>query len=163
MRLHAHLFRHNFLTEKALDGENPSVVKRWAGHKKYEMTEYYFGIAQDKLAAIQPKRWTLAGMQLPGQKRLGGKQKASSPPRAELPPSNVGRQLCHACHASRQLRRQGIRESGAGSPRRISRTGSCLHWCAGNPPRRARGGLAGTLPELASGDLPRTLDISAGQ
>jgi integrase len=37
MRLHAHLFRHNFLTEKALDGENPSLVKRWAGHKKYEM------------------------------------------------------------------------------------------------------------------------------
>jgi integrase len=55
MRLHAHLFRHNFLTEKALDGENPSLVKRWAGHKKYEMTDYYFGIAEDKLAAIQPR------------------------------------------------------------------------------------------------------------
>jgi site-specific recombinase XerD len=61
LRLHAHLFRHNFLTEKALDGENPSLVKRWAGHKKYEMTDYYFGIAEDKLAAIQPRQSTLAG------------------------------------------------------------------------------------------------------
>ena len=31
------------MTEKALDGENPSIVRRWAGHKSYEMTDYYFG------------------------------------------------------------------------------------------------------------------------
>ena len=31
-RLHAHLFRHDYITRKALDGENPSVLKRWVGH-----------------------------------------------------------------------------------------------------------------------------------
>lgn len=62
MPLHPHLFRHNFLTEKALDGENPSMVRRWAGHKSYEMTDYYFGLAEAKLAAIKPKQSTLAGL-----------------------------------------------------------------------------------------------------
>ncbi len=56
IHIHPHLFRHNFLTEKALDGENPSLVRRWAGHRSYEMTDYYFGLAEAKLAAIKPKR-----------------------------------------------------------------------------------------------------------
>jgi site-specific recombinase XerD len=60
--IHPHFFRHNFLTEKALDGENPSMVRRWAGHRSYEMTDYYFGLADAKLAAIQPTRSTLAGV-----------------------------------------------------------------------------------------------------
>lgn len=60
--IHPHLFRHNFLTEKALDGENPSMVRRWAGHRSYEMTDYYFGVAESKLAAIKPKQSTLAGL-----------------------------------------------------------------------------------------------------
>jgi integrase len=60
--IHPHLFRHNFLTEKALDGENPSMVRRWAGHKSYEMTDYYFGLAEAKLAAIKAKQSTLAGV-----------------------------------------------------------------------------------------------------
>jgi hypothetical protein len=30
------------------------------------MTDYYFGIADDKLAAIQPRQSTLAGIELPG-------------------------------------------------------------------------------------------------
>lgn len=64
VRIHPHLFRHNFLTEKALDGENPSMVRRWAGHRKYEMTDYYFGLAEAKLAAIKPKQSTLAGLQI---------------------------------------------------------------------------------------------------
>ncbi|MCC7368857.1 MAG: tyrosine-type recombinase/integrase [Chloroflexi bacterium] len=64
LRIHPHLFRHNFLTEKALDGENPSMVRRWAGHRKYEMTDYYFGLAEAKLAAIKPKQSTLAGLQI---------------------------------------------------------------------------------------------------
>ncbi len=62
IHIHPHLFRHNFLTEKALDGENPSLVRRWAGHRSYEMTDYYFGLAEAKLAAIKPKRSSLAGM-----------------------------------------------------------------------------------------------------
>ena len=84
VRIHPHLFRHNFLTEKALDGENPSMVRRWAGHRKYEMTDYYFGLAEAKLAAIKPKQSTLAGLQiLPKTRRT--KQGA---PRGqnELPP-----------------------------------------------------------------------------
>lgn len=60
--IHPHLFRHNFLTEKALDGENPSMVRRWAGHRSYEMTDYYFGLAEAKLAAIKPKQSALAGL-----------------------------------------------------------------------------------------------------
>ena len=62
--IHPHLFRHNFLTEKALDGENPSMVRRWAGHKSYEMTDYYFSLAEAKLAAIKPKQSTLVGVSL---------------------------------------------------------------------------------------------------
>jgi len=77
VHIHAHLFRHNFLTEKALDGENPSIVRRWAGHKTYEMTDYYFGIADDKLAAIQPRQSTLAGIQLPG---LNGRRNHNANP-----------------------------------------------------------------------------------
>ena len=76
LHLHPHLFRHNFLTEKALDGENPSMVRRWAGHRKYEMTDYYFGLAEAKLAAIKPKQSTLAGLSvLP--KKAGRARKAA--------------------------------------------------------------------------------------
>jgi integrase len=60
--IHPHLFRHDFLTEKALDGENPSMVRRSAGHRSYEMTDYYLGLAEAKLAAIKPKQSTLAGL-----------------------------------------------------------------------------------------------------
>jgi site-specific recombinase XerD len=42
VRIHPDFFRHNFLTEKPLDGERPSMVRRWAGHRSYEMTDYYF-------------------------------------------------------------------------------------------------------------------------
>ncbi|MDE3075171.1 MAG: tyrosine-type recombinase/integrase [Chloroflexota bacterium] len=87
IHIHPHLFRHNFLTEKALDGENPSLVRRWAGHRSYEMTDYYFGLAEAKLAAIQPKRSTLGGMAVLPSKRgrpRGSKNRQSghgSPPR----------------------------------------------------------------------------------
>jgi integrase/recombinase XerC len=81
LRLHPHLFRHNFLTEKALVGENPSMVRRWAGHRKYEMTDYYFGLAEAKLAAIKPKQSTLAGLSiLP--KKAGRVRKTASAPKA---------------------------------------------------------------------------------
>ena len=69
IHIHPHLFRHNFLTEKALDGENPSIVRRWAGHKSYEMTDYYFGLADAKLAAIKPKQSTLAGLTILPERR----------------------------------------------------------------------------------------------
>src|SRR5436309_13732633 len=69
VRIHPHLFRHNFLTEKALDGENPSLVRRWAGHRSYEMTDYYFGLAEAKLAAIKPKRSSLGGLAVLPTKR----------------------------------------------------------------------------------------------
>ncbi|MGH2364968.1 MAG: tyrosine-type recombinase/integrase [Chloroflexota bacterium] len=72
VHIHPHLFRHNFLTEKALDGENPSIVRRWAGHKSYEMTDYYFGLADQKMAAIRPKRSSLAGIS-PLRKKPGRK------------------------------------------------------------------------------------------
>jgi integrase/recombinase XerC len=75
--IHLHLFRHNFLTEKALDGENPSMVRRWAGHKSYEMTDYYFGLAEAKLAAIKPKQSTLAGVSLL-RKKAGRPRRAAS-------------------------------------------------------------------------------------
>ena len=42
VRIHPDFFRDNFLTEKPLDGERPSMVRRWAGHRSYEMTDYYF-------------------------------------------------------------------------------------------------------------------------
>jgi integrase/recombinase XerD len=64
MALHPHLFRHNFLTEKALDGENPSIVRRWAGHRRFASTGFYFGLAEVKLAAIEPKQSTLAGLSI---------------------------------------------------------------------------------------------------
>lgn len=73
--------RHNFLTEKALDGENPSIVRRWAGHKTYAMTDYYFGIAEDKLAATQPRQSTLSGIHLPS---LNDRKKRSSRPASDL-------------------------------------------------------------------------------
>jgi integrase/recombinase XerD len=57
--LHAHLFRHDYITRKALDGENPSVLKRWVGHRTFAMTDRYFGIAASKLAAVRPKHSVL--------------------------------------------------------------------------------------------------------
>lgn len=57
--LHAHLFRHDYITRKALDGENPSVLKRWVGHRTFAMTDRYFGIAATRLAAVRPKRSVL--------------------------------------------------------------------------------------------------------
>ncbi len=90
IHLHPHLFRHNFLTEKALDGENPSMVRRWAGHKSYEMTDYYFGLADAKLAAIKPKRSTLSGLAiLPtklGRRRLNGGNHGEAQPFQESGP-----------------------------------------------------------------------------
>jgi integrase len=71
LRLHAHLFRHDWITRKALDGESPSVVKRWAGHRSYAMTDYYFGLAEELLGAIKPKRSVLAAVALPGVRRRG--------------------------------------------------------------------------------------------
>ncbi len=74
VRVHPHLFRHDWITRKALDGESPSLVKRWAGHKTYMMTDYYFGVAEGMLGAIKPKRSVLAGVTLPGaNKRKGGR------------------------------------------------------------------------------------------
>jgi len=68
--LHAHLFRHDYITRKALDGENPSVLKRWVGHRTFAMTDRYFGIAESKLAAVRPKRSVLEGIvALPERKR----------------------------------------------------------------------------------------------
>jgi integrase len=77
-RVHAHLFRHDWITRKALDGESPSVVKRWAGHKSYFMTDYYFGLAKDMLGAIKPKRSVLATMPLSGIRRRGRPLKAAA-------------------------------------------------------------------------------------
>jgi site-specific recombinase XerD len=112
MRLHTHLFRHNFLTEKALDGENPALVKRWAGHKKYEMTDYYFGIAEDKLAAIQPRQSTLAGLRLPGQRRLGSKPEAPAGQAAGDQPSQMARS------SRRSLRTDAAQDRVTEAPRR---------------------------------------------
>jgi integrase len=75
-RVHAHLFRHDWITRKALDGESPSVVKRWPGHKSYLMTDYYFGLADDLLGAIKPKRSVLATLTLPGIRKRGRPPKA---------------------------------------------------------------------------------------
>lgn len=85
VRIHSHLFRHNFLTEKALDGENPSMVRRWAGHKSYEMTDYYFGLAEAKLAAIKPKQSTLAGLQILPRKVRSSKRNGTTIPDAATP------------------------------------------------------------------------------
>ena len=70
-RIHPHLFRHDWLTRKALDGENPSVLKRWAGHRAYTMTDYYFGVAEEMLGAIKPKHSVLSSIPLPGVRRRG--------------------------------------------------------------------------------------------
>jgi hypothetical protein len=68
--LHAHLFRHDYITRKALDGENPSILKRWVGHRTFAMTDRYFGIAESKLGAVRPKRSVLEGIvQLPQPRR----------------------------------------------------------------------------------------------
>ncbi|MBI4493983.1 MAG: site-specific integrase [Chloroflexi bacterium] len=77
-RIHAHLFRHDWITRKALDGESPSVVKRWAGHKSYAMTDYYFGLAEEMLGAIKPKKSVLASLALPGIRRRGRPPKAAA-------------------------------------------------------------------------------------
>jgi integrase len=88
LRIHPHLFRHNFLTEKALDGENPSIVRRWAGHKNYQMTDYYFGLAEAKLAAIKPKQSTLAGIELLQAKNRRGQTAGRGRPRSQQPGSS---------------------------------------------------------------------------
>lgn len=88
-RIHPHLFRHDWITRKALDGENPSVVKRWAGHKSYAMTDYYFEVAEQMLGAIKPKRSVLASLALPGVHRRGRPSKAARP--GERADSHVGR------------------------------------------------------------------------
>jgi site-specific recombinase XerD len=69
--VHPHLFRHDWITRKALDGENPSVVRRWAGHKTFAMTDYYFGLADEMLGAIKPKRSVLSSVPLPSTSRRG--------------------------------------------------------------------------------------------
>ena len=69
--LHAHLFRHDYITRKALDGENPSILKRWAGHRTFAMTDRYFGIADSKLAAVRTKHSVLEGIVPLPQKRRG--------------------------------------------------------------------------------------------
>jgi site-specific recombinase XerD len=79
VRFHAHLFRHDWITRKAMDGESPSVVKRWAGHRSYLMTDYYFSLAEDMLGAIKPKRSVLASLPLPGAQRKGRLPKAAAP------------------------------------------------------------------------------------
>lgn len=69
-RTHAHWFRHDWATRKAIDGENPSIVRRWAGHKTFAMTDYYFDMADEMLGAIKPKKSVLAGIsQLRSTKR----------------------------------------------------------------------------------------------
>lgn len=70
-RIHPHLFRHDWITRKALDGENPSIVRRWAGHKNFAMTDYYFELADKMLGAIKPKRSVLSTITLPGVRRRG--------------------------------------------------------------------------------------------
>ena len=61
-KLHPHLFRHTYATEKALDREPFPVVMRWMGHKSTEMTEYYFDLADEKFSAIRPQRSALEGV-----------------------------------------------------------------------------------------------------
>jgi site-specific recombinase XerD len=78
IRIHPHLFRHDWITRKALDGENPSVVKRWAGHRAFAMTDYYFDLAEQMLGAIKPKRSVLATVALPGIRRRGRPPKAAA-------------------------------------------------------------------------------------
>lgn len=86
VRYHPHLFRHDWITRKALDGESPSIVKRWAGHKSFAMTDYYFSLAEEKLGAIQPKRSVLASISLSDSPRRGrppkSRGRATAPKRA---------------------------------------------------------------------------------
>jgi site-specific recombinase XerD len=78
VRIHAHLFRHDWITRKALDGENPSVVRRWAGHKSFAMTDYYFDLAEELLGALKPKRSVLSTLALPGVRRRGRPSRAAA-------------------------------------------------------------------------------------
>jgi len=48
-------------------------VKRWAGHRTYMMTDYYFGLAEDMLGAIKPKRSVLSALNIPGAKAKRGR------------------------------------------------------------------------------------------
>jgi len=77
-RIHAHLFRHDQISRKCLDGENPAIVQRWAGHKTFEMTAFYVNLAEDMLGAIKPKSSVLAGITLPGVKRRGRRPTSAS-------------------------------------------------------------------------------------
>jgi integrase len=83
--LHAHVFRHDYITRKALDGENPSVLKRWVGHRTFAMTDRCFGIAESKLAAVRPKHSVLEGIVPLPQKRRG---RPTEKPRAEASSAN---------------------------------------------------------------------------
>src|SRR5438045_244117 len=60
-------------TEQALDGENPSLVRRWAGHRSYEMTDYYFGLAAAQLGAITPQPSRHSLRHRPAQPRAGAR------------------------------------------------------------------------------------------
>jgi site-specific recombinase XerD len=82
--LHAHLFRHDYITRKALDGENPSVLKRWAGHRTFAMTDRYFGIAESKLAAVRPKHSVLEGIVPLPQNRRGRPSQRPAVARGEV-------------------------------------------------------------------------------
>jgi site-specific recombinase XerD len=77
-RIHPHLFRHDWITRKALDGENPSIVKRWAGHRSFAMTDFYFDLAEEMLGAIKPKRSVLTAVALPGMRRRGRPPKTAA-------------------------------------------------------------------------------------
>src|SRR5581483_11293883 len=126
VRIHPHLFRHNFLTEKALDGENPSMVRRWAGHRKYEMTDYYFGLAEAKLAAIKPKQSTLAGLQILSKAR---RSKQAKPMAHDGATPNEPSPITERAGRSRP--------SSAARPRTPAATASPVR---GGSPRRGSGG-----------------------
>jgi site-specific recombinase XerD len=86
-QLHARPFRHDYITRKALDGENPSILKRWIGHRTFAMTDRYFGIAESKLAAVRPKHSVLEGIVPLPQKRRGRPGKGTEPvrtPKSEI-------------------------------------------------------------------------------
>lgn len=100
-RVHAHLFRHDWITRKALDGESPSVVKRWAGHKSYFMTDYYFGLADDMLGAIQPKRSVLSAVPLPGMMPTRGRPRKVQPSDTVQAPSRQNRSAVRRATAAR--------------------------------------------------------------
>ncbi len=77
VRIHPHLFRHDWITRKALDGENPSLVRRWAGHKTFVMTDAYFDLAEEMLGAVKPKRSVLSSVALPTARKRGRPPKAA--------------------------------------------------------------------------------------